>query len=115
MSSEALHFCERCSRRVVALRAPWFWRVASVAALFFFLLLTVAAGASGSLLLGGGIIVMILGTLVLGPLNEMASEPARCPSCHCVVFPIHSERAARALAGHTQGGGAAVSDSSSHA
>jgi hypothetical protein len=113
MSSDATHFCERCSRRVLALRAPWFWRVASVAGLFFFLLLTVAAGASGSLLLGGGIVVMILGTLVLGPLNELASEPARCPSCHCVVFPIHSERAARALEARAQeAAGTAVSDSS---
>jgi hypothetical protein len=90
MSSEASHFCERCQRRVVALRPPWIYRAASVGTLAFFLVLTVAAGASGSLLLGGGVIVFILGTLVLGPLNEMASEPARCPSCHCVVFPIRS-------------------------
>jgi hypothetical protein len=90
MSGEASHFCERCQRRVVALRPPWAYRAASIGALLFFLILTVAAGASGSLLLGGGVIVFILGTLVLGPLNEMASEPARCPSCHCVVFPVRA-------------------------
>jgi hypothetical protein len=99
MSSEASHFCERCQRRVVAIRPPWIFRAAVVGALLFFLALTVAAGASGSLLLGGGVIVFILGTLCLGPLNEMASEPARCPSCHCVVFSVRAAGAHRVTDG----------------
>jgi hypothetical protein len=31
------------------------------------------------------VVVFCLGTLVLGPLNERASEPKRCPHCHCVI------------------------------
>lgn len=114
MSSEASHFCERCQRRVVALRPPWIFRAASIGALVFFLGLTVAAGASGSLLLGGGIIVFILGTLVLGPLNEMASEPARCPSCHAVVFPVRSTGEQR-VTGGAHDGTVAPSNPSPHA
>jgi hypothetical protein len=113
MSGEGSHFCERCQRRVLALRPPWMYRAASVGALLFFLLLTVAAGASGSLLLGGGVIVFILGTLVLGPLNEMASEPPRCPSCHCVVFPIRSTGTARVTESAAEA--VASSNPSSHA
>jgi hypothetical protein len=92
-----LHHCERCTRPVVAVRPHWGWRVASVAAFAFFVVLSFAVGASGFLLFGAGFVVFALGALVLGPLNERASEPPRCPDCRCVVVPLERAPAARAV------------------
>jgi hypothetical protein len=80
-------YCERCARSVVALRPSPLWRVASVAALGLFAVLVFASGASGLGIAFVPVVVFCLGTLVLGPLNERASEPRRCPDCHCVIVP----------------------------
>jgi hypothetical protein len=80
-------YCERCARPVVALRPSPLWRVASVVALGFFAVLVFAAGASGLGIAFVPVVVFCLGTLVLGPLNERASEPRRCPDCRCVIVP----------------------------
>jgi hypothetical protein len=72
---------------VVAVRSHWAWRVASVAALVFYVLLAFAVGVSGFLLFGAGAVVFALGALVIGPLEERASEPPRCPECRYVIVP----------------------------
>jgi hypothetical protein len=61
--------------------------VASVVTLGFFALLVFASGASGLGIAFVPVVVFCLGTLVLGPLNERASDPKRCPDCHCVIVP----------------------------
>jgi hypothetical protein len=80
-----MDYCERCARPVVALRPHPLWRVASLVALGFFAILVFASGASGMGIAFVPVVVFCLGTLVLGPLNERASEPRRCPDCHCVI------------------------------
>jgi hypothetical protein len=80
-----LDHCERCDRPVTAVRPHPGWRVASVGALAFFVALAFFAGASGLLLFGAGVVVFALGALVIGPLEERASEPPRCPDCRCVI------------------------------
>jgi hypothetical protein len=96
MARHARHHCERCARPVVAVRPHWGWRAASIVAVAFFVALSFAAGASGLLLFGAGVVVFALGACVLGPLNERASEPPRCPDCRCVVVPLARLPAARA-------------------
>ena len=86
-------YCERCARPVVPVRPNPLWRVASVAALALFAVLVFAAGASGLGIAFVPVIVFCLGTLVLGPLNERASDPKRCPDCHCVIVPRSSSLA----------------------
>ena len=86
-------YCERCARPVVPVRPNPLWRVASVAALALFAVLVFAAGASGLGIAFVPVIVFCLGTLVLGPLNERASDPKRCPDCHCVIVPRSSSPA----------------------
>jgi hypothetical protein len=78
-------YCERCARPVVALRPSPLWRVASILALALFAVLVFASGASGLGIAFVPVVVFCLGTLVLGPLNERASEPRRCPDCRCVI------------------------------
>jgi hypothetical protein len=53
----------------------------------FFAVLVFASGASGLGIAFVPVVVFCLGTLVLGPLNERASDPKRCPDCHCVIVP----------------------------
>jgi hypothetical protein len=88
MARHARHRCERCARPVVALRPHWGWRAASIVAFVFFVALSFAVGASGFLLFGAGAVVFALGASVLGPLNDRASDPPRCPDCRCVVVPL---------------------------
>jgi hypothetical protein len=87
MQRSTRDYCERCARPVVALRPSPLWRLASVAALGVFAILVFAAGASGLGIAFVPVVVFCLGTLVLGPLNERASEPKRCPDCRCVIVP----------------------------
>jgi hypothetical protein len=91
--SRARYYCEACDRLVVAIRPHWGWRIASILSLAFFAFATFTAGFSGSLILGGGVVVFILAALVVGPLNELASAPPKCPVCRRVVV-----RASRAVA-----------------
>ena len=87
MGRSTPEYCERCARPVIPLRPSPLWRVASVVALSVFAVLVFASGASGLGIAFVPVVVFCLGTLVLGPLNERASDPKRCPDCDCVIVP----------------------------
>jgi hypothetical protein len=88
----------RCARPVIAVRPHWGWRVASPLTLAFFALLSFLGGASGFLIVGSGVVVFAIGALVVGPVNERASEPPRCPDCRCVVERVARSTDAQAVA-----------------
>jgi hypothetical protein len=83
-------FCEACSRDVIAIRPHWGWRAASFAA--FPTLAAILAVASALLILGSGIFVLVVGMMIVGPLNERASARPLCPSCRCAVAPLRRRR-----------------------
>jgi hypothetical protein len=81
------------------------WRVASVVALGLFAVLVFASGASGLGIAFVPVVVFCLGAAVLGPLNERASDPKRCPDCHCVIVhraPAPASEVGAIAAAHTR-------------
>jgi hypothetical protein len=64
----------------------------------FYALLTLAVGFGGLLVIGAGVLVFAIAVLVVGPLNDRASEPPRCPVCRSVVVPAVSATIERSAA-----------------